>query len=86
MAKAIPGIYKGEGLIQLERDLEGVRERQQVLVTVLPIPAHEPEGEASIEAAVSAVLETKAMVKIADTAWAREVAEDDSLLEWNLPL
>ena len=86
MEKVIPGIYKGDGLIQLEWALEGVRARQQVLVTVLPTPAREQEEEVSIEAAVNAVLETKGMVKIANTAWAREVAEDDSLLEWSLPL
>gem|GEM_PF-5962833 len=85
MEKLISAIYEGDGVLRLAENVEGLQTHQPVTIIIL-WPAHGQAfeyDETSIQAGIEAVQETKGWVKINNPDWARQIAVDESLLEWN---
>lgn len=89
MSTILTAVYQGEGILRLleaPTDLEA-DERVQVLVMpsvfpdLLPMPT-----DLSLTERIQAVYDDMGLVEIQNQEVARQIAEDDSLLEWNLRL
>jgi hypothetical protein len=89
MSEILTATYEGDGVLRLLDKATGLRLDERVQVWVLPFapPKLSPVSrELSLEERIQAVYDDMGSVEIQDSELARQIAEDDSLLEWNLPL
>lgn len=89
MSNVLTAVYQGKGILRLLEAPDGLESGEQVQVLVMPFVVPEASlrpTDLPLTERIQAVYDDMGLVEIQDPEIARQIAEDDSLLEWNLHL
>ncbi len=89
MSTILTAVYQGAGILRLLEAPADLEADEQVQVLVMPYVCSDPlpvPTDLPLTERIQAVYDDMGLVEIQNPEVARQIAEDDSLLEWNLRL